>query len=370
MPPRYPAPTIETKAGEWRKVEILLDGVSVSRLWIVDRDMRIGAAVLKTAGIAGVGTDRKHRKRGLALRVLERSIQLMHEEEYDASFLYGIQDFYRRVGFATCFAQHGFSVDTRKAEAVRSPLRTRLITQADFGQVRSLYERQNRDRTGSVVRQRRWKDFVMGSGFGVSHATVVVYKPGARKRVLGYVHYDNVDDRCRAAEVGGQGDAVIGAIMRYLGERSVLLRRERVSFSCPNDHPVAVYARRLGYQDETRYERNAGAMGRSLHLPRFLTALIPELERLWPAEAPSRLVIRCGDEAATLLRRKEKVSVSTRSSGHGLQIVDTGVMMQLVMGYRDVDDAESGVSGSARELDLGRTLIPLRVGHMWWPDRF
>jgi len=53
-----------------------------------------------------------------------------------------------------------------------------------------------------------------------------------------------------------------------------------------------------------------------------------------------------------------------------LQIVDTGVMMQLVMGYRDVDDAESGVSGSARELDLARALFPLRVGHMWWPDRF
>jgi len=32
--------------------------------------------------------------------------------------LYGIQDFYHRVGFATCFADHGFSVDTRYAEAV------------------------------------------------------------------------------------------------------------------------------------------------------------------------------------------------------------------------------------------------------------
>ena len=118
MPPRYPAPTIETKAGDWRKVEILLEGTSVSRLWIVDRDMRIGAAVLKTAEIAGVVTDREHRKRGLALRVLKRSIQLMQDEQYDASLLYGIQDFYHRVGFATCFADHSFSVDTRYAEAV------------------------------------------------------------------------------------------------------------------------------------------------------------------------------------------------------------------------------------------------------------
>ena len=90
MPPRYPAPTIETKAGDWRKVEILLEGTSVSRLWIVDRDMRIGAAVLKTAEIAGVVTDREHRKRGLALRVLKRSIQLMQDGQYDASLLYGI----------------------------------------------------------------------------------------------------------------------------------------------------------------------------------------------------------------------------------------------------------------------------------------
>ncbi len=48
--------------------------------------------------------------------------------------------------------------------------------------------------------------------------------------------------------------------------------------------------------------------GRSLHLPRFLRALLSELERLWPADAPSRLVIRCGDETATLLRRRQKLS--------------------------------------------------------------
>ncbi|MDP6019194.1 MAG: hypothetical protein QGI32_24100, partial [Candidatus Latescibacteria bacterium] len=90
----------------------------------------------------------------------------------------------------------------------------------------------------------------------------------------------------------------------------------------------------MGCRDETRYERNAGAVGRSLHLPRFLRALLPELERLWPADAPSRLVIRCGDEAATLLRRRQKLSVGTTARGRGLQVADTGLMMQLAMGYR------------------------------------
>ncbi len=66
---RYNDPSVSRIDGGW-KVEILQEGKSISRLWIVDHHMRIGAGVDTIAGIEGVGTDREYRNRGLAIQVL------------------------------------------------------------------------------------------------------------------------------------------------------------------------------------------------------------------------------------------------------------------------------------------------------------
>ena len=47
----------------------------------------------------------------------------MQEQDYDASVLFGIANFYHRVGFATCFPEHGVAIDTREAERVQTSLR-------------------------------------------------------------------------------------------------------------------------------------------------------------------------------------------------------------------------------------------------------
>lgn len=360
--------------GGW-KVEILDEGRSISRLWIADRRMRIGAAVLCVGGIAGVGTDSEFRNRGLARRVLDRSLALMADEGYDASFLYGIQDFYHRLGFATCMPEWGLSVDTRDAERAESRLKVRPLRPADLSQVRALYNRGNAGRTASVVRGRGWSGFPMGSGFFVPGATQVVCEPGAPGRILGYVLYDDVADRCRAAEVGGRGAQVWGAILRFLARRAVALRRERITASLPLDHPFAIYCRSFGCRDETGYPRNAGPMGRLIDLERFLTALAPELAGCWPAGAQDRITLRTDIGAADLRRRRGgRVDVQQRGTraGAGLEFADQGTLFQLAMGYRTVDDAVAAgqLRGSPRALQLATALFPLRSAHMWWPDRF
>jgi hypothetical protein len=46
----------EVKGDHGWKVEIVKDDQSISRLWIVDRQMRIGRCPVYTGGIAGVGS--------------------------------------------------------------------------------------------------------------------------------------------------------------------------------------------------------------------------------------------------------------------------------------------------------------------------
>lgn len=197
---KYSRPSATREEGGTR-IEILHDGKSVSRLWIVDRHMRIGSAAVSVAGIAGVGTDRDHRMQGLALRVLRYGLRWMQQQQYDTSVLFGIENFYHRVGFATVFPEHGFAVDVRSAESARSPLRTRPMRPADLRAVRALYNRQNQASTATAVRTASWDGFPMGSGFGVPAAAFVVCARGAGDKVLGYVLYDDVANRCRIAEV-------------------------------------------------------------------------------------------------------------------------------------------------------------------------
>ena len=370
----YAEPRVERDGGTGWKVEILHRGRSVSRLWITDRRMRIGSAVVRVGGIAGVGTDPAHRRRGLALRVLQRSLQLMLDERYETSLLFGIEDFYHRAGFATCMPEHGLSLAAEDARRAVSPLKTRAMGPGDLAAVRRLYGAANAGRTASVVRDRKWQGFPMGSNFGVAGVARVVHRAASPRRLLGYFLYDDKPDRSRLAEVAGQGAEVHAAVLRFLARRASALRLGRVTASVPVDHPFALYGRGFGARDETEYPRNAGPMGRIIDLPGFVSAMVPEWELRWPADGLNGIALHTDLGAVALRRRRDgRLQVEgPPAGGPRLRIPDQAVLFQLAMGYRGADDAAAAgmLRGSRAALGVARGLFPLRVAHMWWPDRF
>ena len=377
----YAEPRVERDGRTGWKVEILHRGRSISRLWITDRRMRIGAAVVRAGGIAGVGTDPAHRRRGLALRVLQRSLRLMADEGYETSLLFGIEDFYHRAGFATCMPEHGLSLAAADAGRAVSPLKTRPVGPEDWPAVRRLYAAANAERTASVVRGRRWRGFPMGSGFGVTGLARVVHPSGSPRRLLGYFlyddkfDYDGKFDRCRLAEVVGQAAEVHAAVLGFMARRARALRLERITASVPVDHPFALYCRGIGARDDTVYPRNAGPMGRIIDLPRFASAMLPEWERRWPADGLGGIALHTDLGDVALRRRRDgRLQVGGRLPGGGsrLRVPDQAVLFQLAMGYRSADDAAAAglLRGSRAAREVARGLFPLRVAHMWWPDRF
>lgn len=353
--------------GGW-KVEIMREGRSISRLWIVDVQMRIGASVVGVGGIAGVGTDRQYRNQGLASRVLEASLALMRREGYDVAFLFGIQDFYHRFGFATCVPEHNLRLDTRDAERAPKRMRVRPYQKGDRAAIIRLYNRQNERRTGSVVRDpKTWKGIEMSSGFGVD-AGVQVVVDGA-DRVQGYVVYDAVPGRCRAAEVGGHGEKVFDTLLWFLARRAVELRREEISLSLPPDHPFAHHCRPLGCKVDTQYPRNAGPMGRIINLQRCMEKVLPELSRRW--EGPQPLGIKTELGACVLQPQRAGLQLRAAPVKDAVRLGQEA-LMQLLMGY-----CTPGELLAAGRLQAPRPchtllehLFPLTQAHMWWPDRF
>ncbi len=94
-----------TAHGRWTHVHADCDGRDVSHLGYAPHQLQLGReASVRMAGIGGVGTDREHRRRGLARKVLERALTEMTKDGYNAVGLYTSRAIvahrlYRRFGF-------------------------------------------------------------------------------------------------------------------------------------------------------------------------------------------------------------------------------------------------------------------------------
>ncbi len=360
----------ETSSKEGWGIDLIEDGKSISRLWIANRQMRIGAAVVKVGGIAGVGTDRNYRNKGLARQVLDASLSLMQREGYDVSFLYGIQGFYDKFDFATCMPEHDLELDTRAAERATKVLKMRAIKKGEMPQVARIYNRDHAKLTASCVRDvRNWHGFPMGSGFFVPCFVRVVID--ARDRVVGYAVYDEVKDRCRIAEVGGQGADVFGTLLHDMARRAVALRREKLSLSLPPEHAFALFCRDYGCSARTTYERNAGPMGRIINLRPFIEKLLPELEQRWVSSEHSTLSIRTDIGHFSLRWRGQHLTIGDATT-RGAVRINQDALMQLCLGYKTASDLKSDqkLRASAAQLAQLEQLFPLQQAHMFWPDRF
>jgi predicted acetyltransferase len=360
----------EQKMGGGWAVDLFEDGKSISRLWIADRQMRIGSSVVQLGGIAGVGTDSQYRKRGLASQVLKASLALMQREGYDASFLYGIPDFYHKFGFVTCMPQHDLELDTRAAECGEKRLTVRAVHPGDLKAIARLYNRDSAQRTASCVRDKRWNGFPMGSNFEVPCTTRVVVDK--RERVVGYIVYDDVEDRCRIAELGGQHSDVLHTLLNDMARRAVTLRREKITLSLPPDHPFALFCRDYGCRANTRYERVAGPMGRLINLRPFVEKVLPELAERWGAtDRTQRLDIRTDIGHFSLHWQGKNLRVADAAARGAVRLEQT-TLTQLFLGYKTAASLQASgeLTGSAAQLKLLERLFPLQQAHMSWPDRF
>jgi predicted acetyltransferase len=363
----------DLKSPGW-KVEVLDGGKSVSRLWIVDRMMRIGGAVMKVAGISTVGTDDAYRGKGLAAGVMESAMALISREGYDASMLHGIPDFYHRFGYAPCMAEYGIRIQTVNAERAPGPLALRSFQESDLPAIARLYNGENAWRSGTAVRDPdTWKGFPRSVGWFTKPGIRVTVD--GRDRVTGYVVFDEDATRCRAAEAGGMSGEVLGSILRFLAQRAVDLRKEEIHLALPPDHALAIYARKFGCDADIRYPRNGEFMGRIIRFPAFMENLAEGLGRDSDSSLPEGEVTLSTDLGACILRFKDGqggLGDPITQETEGAARLGQGALFQIAMGYRSARDlmAAGELQATSRQIDLLTAWFPLRNATMYWPDRF
>ena len=355
----------------WKVALQVGDDDNASRLWIVEKTLRIGKAKIRFGGIAGVGTKEEHRMKGYASVVLEASTKLMQDRGYEMGMLYGIRNFYHRFGYGVVFPVSRLFVKTENMLSAKEVLRVRAMKKADGAMVQKLYNRLNATRTATVVRPAQWSYFELSPDFKKPGQAIVV--EDAKGRIQGYATWVIRDEQMLVSEIGGTGVAVFETLAKALGKRAKRAQVGEVTFDLPADDPFIDFCVPYGCERRIVHPLNSDAMGRIIHLWPLMEKMVPEFS--------SRLVDAAYKGTDALLLETDIGSVGLHISKGQIRVAEGGktkikipqlLLTQLIMGYRDIADVmgEKNVSVPKTALPLLQILFPKRDAYMWWSDRF
>jgi len=349
--------------------QVVVDGKAVSRLWVLERRIRLLGEPVRMAGIGGVRTHEAHRKKGYARRLLEDTVRFMTDAGYSVSMLFGIPDFYDRYGYAPCLPEHRTVIATRDAEraaGAAAGCSVRRLQPDDFPFIVGLYDRHNRCRSASIIRDaRNFRQFSKGSSWHVPADGAVFLDSGGRR--VGYAVWDRTEHAVRAVEADASDPRTFPAILCELARIAVARRCGEVELFMPSDHPFVVFTRRFGCRSTVTYHRMGQGMMRILNQEPLFQQLLPALERRLPEQRRVRLRLETDLGTVRLLlnpKGSRESRVTLRAPQHTL--------MQLVVGYRSAEDVllDEGVEARGPAAEVLDVLFGRQSPYVWLADWF
>jgi GNAT superfamily N-acetyltransferase len=399
------------------RVDVLVNGESVSHCGIVRLRLRFGCASVLVDGIADVWTEEEHRRRGYARRLLEASVRRMRGGDATLSSLYGIPDFYPKFGYATV----GFDFGIRLNELDRhNPIpdgwTIRTFVQDDLPAIRQIYERATVRAVGASIRPPEswvwerlaacadpdrpvWEPYDGSTARPARDECRVAIGPNGQVQAYFWrgkgLNYMNLDERhfpaylCIGEAVADNppaADAILAACQAYVVEES-----SRVAAEGDDPHESL----RLGVQPGSRVATAAqyqvarstsyswdcgGPMVRVLDLERLFTAIRPELEERWiSSRVPFRgslhlhtdlgsVILGLGDHGVTIGAYPPDIAGSPIALH--VQIPQTAVARLVLGGFPPEDLLERlGLSYDDLSAPILAALFPQRHPYLYLADR-
>ncbi len=349
----------------------------ICHLTVIDYRMRVGAAEVRMAGIAGVHTERQYRMQGHMRRLFEDTVRYMTEKNYDVSMLFGIENFYNKFGYAASLAGYECKVKTRDAEVARAhaqPYTTRPIAPADLPSILDIYNANNATRTGSIIRTpENFPNFSKGTWYGSPPETLLW--EDAKGNILAYAAWDKYPKAVKVAEVGARDDAIFPTMLTAFAEQAIEKRCENIQLFLPPDHPFAEYVQRYGAKWSTNYPRYGGGMMRILNQPSLFEKIAPELARRLASTSLARYTgmfdVRTDLGTTTLIFDDGNLTVDSAQADTCLAL-SQDKLMQLVMGYRSIRDVlnDPDVQVEGDLVPILSALFPKAYAYPWLADHF
>ena len=360
------------------------DGRVVATLRVWDKRLRVGSLPLRMGGIGNVCTHPEARGKGYATLMMEDAVRYMTEAGYPISCLFSDvgNRFYHRFGYRSVpfhgfrMSQWKFSGDVGSGWEV-----TPFDEERDLDDTAALYEKCNRERSGSIVRDEAyWK-----SG-NVRARSVYPRLVARRGHVLGgYLTFEDSDHGVEILDVAHRSEAgVLTALAAQLLHHCSRQKHEMIHGLLPLRHPFIDALLDLGGGNQVS-AGNSKLMLSTLNMPALCAAILPELCRRLESSAgattPAAVEIQADGEAGALTLGRDRtlqlVSVPMGGAQAGADVVALpGEMFWRLLlgesGWGDLQPAlrERGVLASPAADGLMQVLFPTNEPVYWQADHF
>jgi hypothetical protein len=273
---------------DWQASKIgLSDGQLVSHFGVWEYQMRIGASLVRMAGIGAVATLKTMRGQGLMMKTATACVDSLRENGYDISLLFGIPNFYHRFGYVVTYPEASFIVQLRDIPESVTDVPYEEYT-GDAADLAQFYNKDNATVTGTYVRP----------------TYLHVRNPKLRRCFTfdgGYVWVQHDGDILNVNDCAGPPESVV-AVARSIAATDV---KPRIRFKfIPRRSPVGEYVQTLTNTYEAHHERTGGPMFKIINIGSLFEKITDELSRRL-AESPMRaysgtLVLADAGEAVRL----------------------------------------------------------------------
>lgn len=124
-------------------------GKIVSHVTLFERPLRFGPSILKTAGIGDVLTIPDYRGKGLSSLIMRAALDLMQEQNFDLTMLFGIPNYYHKFGYIEAMSFYQLELLNLKPNISSASYQVRPFDRTDLPVMLELYCNATRD--GNLV---------------------------------------------------------------------------------------------------------------------------------------------------------------------------------------------------------------------------
>ena len=292
---------------------LIWDGNQLVHHWGVwGYSMRVGSALLKTAGIGAVVTKEDYRNRGLMASAAAHSFRAMYNLGYDLSILRGRH--YHKFGYRRAWNYVTTKLDPGKTPPEQIPefeLKQpySLLGRAEMDSINALYNQEYAGFSGSCVRP-----------------TFPMFQDGDMKaygwyeygQLAGYVRATTTEDQTALLCLEATGDPQQGlAVLRELMHQEDC--QQLHFFTMPEQHPILQIVRLGACTVENRYFHHTGWQVRLVNLASSLEKLLPLLaDRLAASHFAGwqgSLHLDAGEQKAVLKISNGRIQITDEAPG-------------------------------------------------------
>ena len=347
---------------------LIVNDIEVSHVAVVNYETRIDNAIIRTAGIGDVRTLDGHQGKGYCRYLMEDTIKYMKDEGYDVSTLIGIPDFYDKFGYSSATPHVESILNINRIKNLKPKYSSRKVLDSDFDFIVHLYNNNNKDLTGTVVRDRaHFYCFYKGSEWFAKTETFII--TNEYDKPIGYFVFDKNDSKMNVIEVEAISNEVYDDILQSLDFFTRKKNITDIKLFLPVDHDFIVYIRRFWCETKISYTSNSMNMSRICNLKSLMKKLQDQISSR-ANNITIDLNIKTEEDNVILSIYNGNVSIKEFGLTTNVLQIPQNILIQVLYGYRKIKDTIKEPGVYCTNIDDFKLLEPTRPSYLYLADFF